>query len=60
MATPETPADVIQLPAKLHQLELADRRIMLCAWCDARSFTNPCHSCAARFPESGNQNRSTA
>jgi recombinational DNA repair protein RecR len=51
---------VIHLPAKLHQLELADRRIVQCAWCDARSFTNPCHTCAARYPASGNQSRSAS
>jgi len=46
------------LPAQLHQLELADARILQCAWCDARSFTNPCHICAARYPESGKRSAS--
>ena len=51
---------VVFLPAQLHQLELADARIVQCSWCDARSFSNPCHNCATRYPESGNQNRSAS
>lgn len=47
--TPKPHGSVIQLPTQLHQLELADRRIVQCAWCDGRSFSNPCHTCAARY-----------
>lgn len=60
MAEPEPRADVIQMPAQAHQLELADARIVQCAWCDGRSFTNPCHVCVARLAESGTQNRSAS
>jgi hypothetical protein len=56
----ETHAAVITLPGKPHQLELADRRIVQSAWCDAHGFTNPCHTCTARYPESGNQIRSAS